>query len=361
MKKVVPFDKARETSLYGSKAVGLGDAAAAGTAGTARRGAVGRPGRGGRLRRREGDREAGKSHRRLAAAVCGPVLGGRRRRRSASFAGQHLTLLNVHSAADVAGAVREVWWSANSDSAITYRQKVGLFTRPSVGVVVQSLLNPQVAGVMFTEHPVTGADERLIEASWGLGEAVVAGLVVPDHFRLDRVGAGAGAQGGAQAHLDPLAAQWRHVRTAGPPERVSQLCLDEAHLAALGELALQCEKVYGPRRDIEWAIQDGTLYLLQCRAVTTGKAESEAPPPLPPRHDPVAAIQRVDSSAGMDRRQAEQIGKLLKERHFAKGETVIMEGSGAAAFFLIDSGEAVTRKGVEIATLGRATISARSR
>ena len=107
---------------------------------------------------------------------------------SASFAGQHLTLLNVHSAADVAGAVREVWWSANSDSAITYRQKVGLFTRPSVGVVVQSLLNPQVAGVMFTEHPVTGADERLIEASWGLGEAVVAGLVVPDHFRLDRAG-----------------------------------------------------------------------------------------------------------------------------------------------------------------------------
>ena len=107
---------------------------------------------------------------------------------AASFAGQHLTLLNVHSAADVPGAVREVWWSANSDSAITYRQKVGLFTRPSVGVVVQTLINPDVAGVMFTEHPVTGADERLIEASWGLGEAVVAGLVVPDHFRLDRSG-----------------------------------------------------------------------------------------------------------------------------------------------------------------------------
>ena len=98
---------------------------------------------------------------------------------AASFAGQHLTVLNVHSIADVPGAVREVWWSANSDSAITYRQRVGLFTRPSVGVVVQALLNPDVAGVMFTEHPVTGADERLIEASWGLGEAVVAGLRRP--------------------------------------------------------------------------------------------------------------------------------------------------------------------------------------
>ena len=83
----------------------------------------------------------------------------------ASFAGQHLTLLNVPSVDDVPSAVREIWWSANSDSAITYRQRVGLFTRPSVGVVVQSLLDPDVAGVMFTQNPVTGADERLIEAA----------------------------------------------------------------------------------------------------------------------------------------------------------------------------------------------------
>ena len=86
---------------------------------------------------------------------------------AASFAGQHLTVLNVHSAADVPGAVRDVWWSANSDSAITYRQRVGLFTRPSVGVVVQTLLNPTGAGVMFTENPVTGADERAHRSELG--------------------------------------------------------------------------------------------------------------------------------------------------------------------------------------------------
>src|SRR6266536_5437315 len=71
---------------------------------------------------------------------------------------------------------------------ITYRQRVGLFQRPSVGVVVQALLDPEVAGVMFTQNPITGADERMIEASWGLGEAVVAGLVIPDNFRVDRSG-----------------------------------------------------------------------------------------------------------------------------------------------------------------------------
>src|SRR6202008_4551964 len=75
---------------------------------------------------------------------------------AASFAGQHLTVLNVHSAADVPGAVREVWWSANSDSAITYRQRVGLFTRPSVGVVVQALLDPETAGGVVSREPGPG-------------------------------------------------------------------------------------------------------------------------------------------------------------------------------------------------------------
>src|SRR5262249_23191630 len=128
---------------------------------------------------------------------------------------------------------------------------------------------------------------------------------------------------------------------------------DDVQLAALGELALQCEKVYGPGRDIEWAVQDETLYLLQCRAITTGKARGEAPPPGPPPRNPVAALQRVELFAGMDRRPAEQIGPLLKERRFAKGETVIMEGTGGAAFFIIASGEAtVSSKSASLATLG---------
>jgi pyruvate,water dikinase len=352
VKKVVPFTKARETSLYGSKAVGLGDAA--------RQGLPVPPGvvLSGDLVEAvaSGDDNAIEKVAKAIAAVQPPFAvrssavdedGA-----AASFAGQHLTLLNVHSAADVPGAVRQVWWSANSDSAITYRQKVGLFTRPSVGVVVQTLLDPAVAGVLFTEHPVTGADERLIEASWGLGEAVVAGLVVPDHFRLDRSGQVLERKAGRKRIAIRSLPSGGTFEQQVPPADVSRLCLDDAQLAALGELALACEKVYGPRRDIEWAFQDGKLYLLQCRAVTTGKARSEAPPGPPPR-DPVAALQRVQLFAGMDRRQAEQIARLLKERRFAKGETVIMEGSGGAAFFLIESGEAtVSRKGVALGTMG---------
>ncbi len=186
VKKAVPFSKALEKSLYGSKAVGLGDAA--------RQRLPVPPGvaLSGELVEAIASADD-KAIEKLAKAIAAltPPFAVRSSAvdedsAEASFAGQHLTLLNVHSAADVPGAVREVWWSANSDSAITYRHRVGLFTRPSVGVVVQTLLNPTTAGVMFTENPVTGADERMIEASWGLGEAVVNGVVVPDHFRLDR-------------------------------------------------------------------------------------------------------------------------------------------------------------------------------
>ncbi len=218
---------------------------------------------------------------------------------------------------------------------------------------MQTLLNPDVAGVMFTEHPVTGADERLIEASWGLGEAVVAGLVIPDHFRLERSGRVLERKAGRKRIAIRSLPNGGTFEQQVSPAQVNQLSLDDVQLASLGELALRCEKVYGPRRDIEWAFQEGTLYLLQCRAVTTGKARSGVPDPGPPRRDPVASLQRVELFAGMDRRQSEQIARLLKERRFAKGETVIMEGSGGAAFFIIDSGEAkVSSKGVNRAPFG---------
>jgi len=353
VKKVVPFTKAREKSLYGSKAVGLGDAARQGLPvppGVALSGDLVEAVASGEEKAIEKVSEAiGDLPPPFAVRSSAVDEDGA----AASFAGQHLTLLNIHSAADVPGAVREVWWSANSDSAITYRQKVGRFTRPSVGVVVQTLLNPTAAGVMFTENPVTGADERLIEASWGLGEAVVAGLVIPDHFRLDRSGQVLERKAGRKRIAIRSLPNGGTFEEPVTPAQMSQLCLDDTQLAALSQLALQCEKVYGPRRDIEWAFQDGKLYLLQCRAVTTGKSRSDAPPPGPPPRDPATALQRAQLFADMDRRQAEQIARLLKIRPFKQGETVILEGSGAAAFFLIDSGQAeVSNKGVHLATLG---------
>jgi pyruvate,water dikinase len=265
---VVQLVDAHETALFGSKAVGLGQALRDGLPvppGVALTGAV-------------VDAVASRDEEaiRAVAAFVRPLEGPLAVRSSAvdedgaeaSFAGQHLTLLGVRGLDEVTAALSEIWWSANSDSAITYRQRVGLFTRPSVGAVVQVLLDPDCAGVMFTQNPITGADERVIEASWGLGEAVVAGRVIPDHFRIARDGSVLErVPGRKDVRFRPLPGG-RTEEAQVLAEEVEALCLDEAQLRGLALLADSCERVYGPARDIEWAIADGTVYLLQCRAVT---------------------------------------------------------------------------------------------
>ena len=272
MTGAVPLAEARDDAIFGSKAVGLGDAAREGLPlppGVALSGdlveAVA-----------SGEEEAIEEVVRLARDLQYPVAvrssavdedGA-----DASFAGQHLTLLNVPSCEVVGDAVREIWWSANSDSAITYRQRVGLFRRPSVGVVVQSLLDPEAAGVMFTQNPVTGDDELMIEASWGLGEAVVSGLVIPDHFRVARSGEVLERTPGLKRIRIRATPDGGTHEEEVPGELAEQLCLDDAQLADLGTLADRCEQVYGRARDIEFAFAGGGLYLLQCRAVTRAGA-----------------------------------------------------------------------------------------
>jgi pyruvate, water dikinase len=265
---VLPLAEVADTSVFGSKAVGLGEAVRAG------------------LPVPDGFALSGQTVEQVAAgdeatvsAVIGTVrpLGGPLAVRSsaadedgadASFAGQHPTLLNVPTVDALPPALAEIWWSANSDSAISYRKRVGLFTRPSVAVVVQRLLDPETAGVMFTRNPVTGADERMIEASLGLGEAVVAGLVIPDSYRLDREGNALERRPGLKRIAIRRKEGGGTFEEEVPAAAAEQHCLGDDDLAALSGLARRCEEVYGPGRDIEWAIADGTLYLLQCRAVT---------------------------------------------------------------------------------------------
>jgi pyruvate,water dikinase len=187
---------------------------------------------------------------------------------AASFAGQHLTRLNVRSLDELVAAVAAVWRSGCSDSALAYRRRLSLGGGPRMGVVVQRLLDPEVAGVLFTRHPLTGADERVIEATWGLGEAVVQGLVTPDRYRLSPAGEvlerspgrkqlAIRARPDAAPASEPVAA---HL--------VEALCLDDGQLASLHSLARRCEEAFQGPSDIEWAFTDADLHLLQRRAIT---------------------------------------------------------------------------------------------
>jgi pyruvate,water dikinase len=186
----------------------------------------------------------------------------------ASFAGQHLTCLNVRGAEALIKAIREVRASAGTASALAYRRKLGLDEAPRLGIVVQRMVAAETAGVLFTTNPVTGADERVIEASWGLGEAVVAGIVTPDRWRMLRDGTVVEALAGEKdVEIVPLDNGVEERPVEG--ERVYELCLGTHDLAKLAALAQRCDEHFGAPSDVEWAFEDDELYLLQRRAVTT--------------------------------------------------------------------------------------------
>jgi pyruvate,water dikinase len=188
---------------------------------------------------------------------------------TASFAGTHVTVLGVCGTAALVQAVRQVRASAADAGALAYRNRLGLDRAPMC-VVVQELVDADVAGVLFTRNPVTGADERVVEASWGLGEAVVSGLVTPDHYVLDRTGS---------LREVVLGEKDLAVRRVGPgtvevpvaDDLVGTPCLGTAELTALHELVTALDDVFGEDgHDVEFAFRDGRLHLLQRRPITRG-------------------------------------------------------------------------------------------
>jgi len=108
----------------------------------------------------------------------------------------------------------------------------------------------------------------MVEASWGLGEAVVAGRVIPDSCRIARSGQVLERTPGYKQIAIRAVPEGGTVEEPVAGNQMEQLCIDDGQLAELNRLASRCEEIYGPARDIEWAIADSTLYLLQCRAIT---------------------------------------------------------------------------------------------
>ncbi|MCU1531163.1 MAG: phosphoenolpyruvate synthase [Arthrobacter sp.] len=199
----------------------------------------------------------------------------------ASFAGQQDTFLNVVGAEAVLAAVRQSWASLWTDRAVTYRAAQGIDpSSVSLAVVVQHMVDAAVAGVLFTANPVTGRrHEAVIDASTGLGEAVVSGAVTPDHFVVDSATGRISERRIAHKGLviRPL--------PGGGTERVEQggggsaPSLDDLQLAALERLGRRAELHFGSPQDIEWAIGgDGALWLTQSRPITTLYPLPDKPP-----------------------------------------------------------------------------------
>jgi pyruvate, water dikinase len=192
---------------------------------------------------------------------------------SASFAGQHATFLNVRGLDEILSAIATVWASGQTEAARRYRARMGMAGEPRVAVIVQELVPAEVAGVLFTVDPLSGSgDSFLVEASWGLGEAVVGGLVTPDRYVIARSGELLERHLGRKdvAMVSDVQGGTTEVAITDPA-RVQGACLDEQALVRLAALGAACERLFGAGQDIEWALSSGgTLYLLQCRPVTTG-------------------------------------------------------------------------------------------
>lgn len=189
---------------------------------------------------------------------------------TASFAGAHLSILGVRDAAGFEDAVRLVHASAGDAGARAYRERLGLADELEMAVVVQELIEADMAGVMFTRNPVTGAEETVIEATWGLGDAVASGLVTPDNYVLDASGRL------VKQLIGEKDVSVRHVGAgvAEVPvavELVHRPCLGTPELAGLHELAGLCDSAFGRvGHDIEFAFRSGRLHLLQRRPITHG-------------------------------------------------------------------------------------------
>lgn len=200
----------------------------------------------------------------------------------AASAGQQDTFLNVVGEQAVAKAVADCWASLWTDRAIAYRRRQGIDPHEvAIAVVVQKMVPADTAGVMFTANPVTGErSEIVVDASAGLGEAVVSGRVTPEHYVLDRSGKIRHfAPGGGELVIAPDAGggtrEQRGRHSSDPSLTADQL----RELAALGRKA---QDLFGRPQDMEWALAGGRIHVLQSRPMTA----------LPPQPLRLNAIQR---------------------------------------------------------------------
>lgn len=199
----------------------------------------------------------------------------------ASFAGQQDTYLGVRGADALIDAVRRCWASLWTDRAVAYRREQGVVDEGlALAVVVQEMVDPDVAGVLFTRNPMGDDDAMLVSCSYGLGESVVAALVTPDTFTVQRSPFRVTAReiGTKETRID---AEGGSTHTTDvPPEDRTRASVDDADLERLVDLGRRVEEHYGSGQDIEWAIADGELFLLQARPITTGGAEVAGHPPV---------------------------------------------------------------------------------
>lgn len=203
---------------------------------------------------------------------------------STSFAGQHETFLNVLGIEDVLDKTLKCWASMFSTHALHYRSANDIpLEEEAMAVVVQKMVNAKASGVAFTVDPVSGDQSKVvIDASWGLGEGIVGGLVTPDHFVVDKESLEITERWispkSVEVVRDAQSGETIHREVAKEKQNTS--CLTTMEIKSIAQIAVSIEKHYGQPQDIEWALERSipfpkSLLVLQSRPVTVwGRAKT---------------------------------------------------------------------------------------
>jgi pyruvate,water dikinase len=186
----------------------------------------------------------------------------------ASFAGMYATQLNVTNGEDIKGALQKIVESVTSPAVLPYRTKHRLDGTSRMAAIVQELVTPISSGVLFTRDPLSGADQIVVEASWGLGASVVAGLVKPDRWVLSQRGEIISSKIAHKTAAIVPDVKGGTLETAVEPCQRSVPCLNSDGLQELLRLAAECERLFGEPQDIEWAADSSCIWLLQSRPIT---------------------------------------------------------------------------------------------
>jgi len=243
----------------------------------------------------------------------------------ASFAGQHETFLNV-TEADLIDRISECWASLFAERAVHYRTNQGFdHATVDIAVVVQQMVEAEKSGVLFTRHPSSGDRQMIVESAWGLGEAVVSGAVSPDHYVINpdtaTVVESTITDKKQQMSKDPETGET--ALEAVPEEQRTARVLSDEEIELLVEIGQTVESHYGEPQDVEWAILDGELYMLQSRPITTISDNATEPPSQPAIN---GGHSKEESTQAVETESDDEDGDVLVRGVSASPGT----GSGAA-------------------------------
>src|SRR5437667_1353736 len=187
-----------------------------------------------------------------------------------SFAGQQETYLNMRGEAMVLDAIKRCWASLWTARAIGYRARSGIaHEEVSLAVVVQELVLADAAGILFTANPLTGErDQMMINAAWGLGEAIVSGQITPDTVVVDRASGTITAQQISEKEVMTVPSTEGTSEEPVPVGKRTSAVLTAVQAAQLARIGVRIEELYGQPMDIEWALHQNRFFIVQARPIT---------------------------------------------------------------------------------------------